>query len=201
MDTKHQAGLEGLHYAAEKGLPVVVMEPLRGGALAEKLPAGVMNAYNSFPVKRSPAEWSFRWLIDIKEVVSVLSGVSTMEQLEENIRIFSETEPACMTSDEKALIDKVKEEFMSTSRVSCTRCGYCMPCPAGVNIPEVFQSYNDAAHKAYREHAVFMYRSSVVQQDRSGADRCVECGLCEPSCPQSIPIMAKLKEAHQALIR
>ncbi len=200
LDVKHQAGLEGMYYAAEKGLPVVVMEPLRGGALAEKLPSAVSALYKAFPVQRSGAEWSFRWLIDLPEVTSVLSGVSTMEQLKENIEIFSKAEPGCMTKDEKELIDSVVDEYKKMNRVGCTRCGYCMPCPSGVNIPEVFQSYNDSVHEEYLEHTRFNYREVVVGQDKSGGDQCVECGLCEPKCPQSIPIIRMLKEAHQALI-
>lgn len=200
LDTKHQAGLEGLKKAAARGMAVVIMEPLRGGALVDKLPEAVRRAYETFPVKRSPAEWSFRWLIDKPEVTSVLSGVSTMEQLQENIAIFSREEPGCMTADEQDLIQRVEKIFKSSYRVPCTRCGYCIPCPAGVEIPEIFQLYNDSGHPVYQEHACFMYKNSLVGQHSRGADQCVECGQCEEHCPQGIPIIQTLKEAHQALM-
>lgn len=200
LDVKHQAGLEGLHYAADKGLPVVIMEPLRGGALVDKLPEGVKEAYDNYPIKRSPAEWSFRWLIDKPEVTCVISGVSTMDQLRENIRIFSETDEACMTPYDHAVIDRVVTEFEKGRKVDCTRCGYCMPCPSGVDIPEVFQFYNDLGMESYKTHARIVYQNFMVKGDESSANFCTECGECEPLCPQTIPIIDMLKEAHEDLI-
>lgn len=200
LDVKHQAGLEGMYYAGERNIPVVVIEPLRGGALVNSLPPKIINAYRKYPVKRSAAEWSFRWLIDLPEVMTVLSGVSTMEQLQENIRIFSEADSGCMTSGDQLLIEEVVKAFEDGRNVDCTRCGYCMPCPSGVDIPEVFQLYNDMVMKAYRVHARFQYQSNMMQDQGSGADQCTECGECEPLCPQSIPIIDKLKEAHKVLV-
>jgi predicted aldo/keto reductase-like oxidoreductase len=198
MDTQHQAGLEGLQYATDKGLPVVVMEPLRGGGLTDKLPDGVSKAFAEHPVSRSPAEWSFRWLLDKPEIPLILSGVSTMEQLEENIRIFSEIKPGCMNQDDLDLIDRVVVEFDKVKKVDCTHCGYCLPCPSGVDIPEVFQFYNDSGSETYRTHVKMIYQM-LANEDNRRADRCTECGECEPLCPQSIPIIEKLKEAHAVL--
>jgi predicted aldo/keto reductase-like oxidoreductase len=199
MDVKHQAGVEGMRYATAKGIPVVVMEPLRGGALVDKLPPAVEAAYAEYKIKRSPAEWAFRWLIDQSEVVNVLSGVSTMAQLEENIQIFSENGPGCMTADDKALMEKVVLLFKEHSKVGCTGCGYCMPCPSGVDIPGVFKLYNDTALNEYREKAKVSYAKMDSDEKKSSALSCTECGLCEPQCPQDIPIINKLKEAHKEL--
>jgi predicted aldo/keto reductase-like oxidoreductase len=196
LDTKHQAGMQGMKYAAAKGMAVVVMEPLRGGALVQNLPSSVEKAYGDFPFKRTPAEWAFRYLIDMDEPASILSGVSTMEQLKENIEIFSTSEPGCMTSEEKALIEEVTTYYKGNNNIGCTRCGYCMPCPHGVNIPEVFQLWNDCTMEDYVGHARFQYGNSILKQDKTGADRCTECGECEPKCPQNLHIIDGLKKAH-----
>jgi predicted aldo/keto reductase-like oxidoreductase len=169
LDTKHQAGLAGLKYVASKGMAAVVMEPLRGGALTQDIPEEVKKAYAEFPVKRTPAEWAFRYLIDMPEATSILSGVSTMEQLKENVEIFSNAEPGCMTDDEKALIKKVTTLYKANNNIGCTRCGYCMPCPYGVNIPEIFQLWNDSTMDAYVGHARFQYGNSILKQDKTGS--------------------------------
>jgi predicted aldo/keto reductase-like oxidoreductase len=199
LDTKHQAGLAGLKYVASKGMAAVVMEPLRGGALTQNIPKEVEEAYAEFPVKRTPAEWAFRYLIDMPEATSILSGVSTMEQLKENVEIFSNAEPGCMTDDEKALIKKVTTLYKANNNIGCTRCGYCMPCPYGVNIPEIFQLWNDSTMDAYVGHARFQYGNSILKQDKTGADQCTECGECETKCPQNLKIIQGLKDAHAAL--
>jgi predicted aldo/keto reductase-like oxidoreductase len=176
------------------------MEPLRGGGLTDKLPDGVFEAFDEHPVSRSPAEWSFRWLIDKPEIPVILSGVSTMDQLKENIRIFSETRSGCMSQEDRDLIEKVVVEFGKVKKVDCTHCGYCLPCPSGVDIPEVFQFYNDSGLEPYKTHVKWFYRM-LANEDNRGADQCTECGECEPLCPQFIPIIEKLKEAHAVLTK
>lgn len=166
----------------------------------QKLPEDVMQAYDAYPVKRSPAEWSFRWLIDKPEVTCVISGVSTMEQLKENIDIFSKTDTGCMSREDHALIEKVVEAFNNTRRIDCTRCGYCLPCPSGVEIPEVLQLYNDMHQEAYRFHARILYQNFMVKGDKSAANFCTECGDCEEKCPQTLRIIDTLKLAHEELM-
>ncbi len=197
LDDHYQAGLEGLHYAADRDVMVVIMEPLRGGALAARIPNDVRDVWNQAETKRTPVEWAFRWLADFKEVSVILSGVSTMEQLQDNLRIFTDAAPGCMNEQEKDLVSQVQALYRSKIRVNCTRCNYCMPCPSGVNIPEVFRLYNNMFLFDDPESSRSQYQKLI--KDQSDATQCVECGLCEAACPQSIPIINKLVEAHQAL--
>ncbi|MGI6777008.1 MAG: aldo/keto reductase [Acetivibrionales bacterium] len=198
LDIKHQVGLEGLRYAASKGLPVVIMEPLRGGTLVQGIPEQVKSIWNKAKVKRSPAEWCFRWLYNIPEVTVILSGVSSMEQLRENIRIFENAQANVMSSEETELIDEVRNIYESMANVRCTGCKYCMPCPEGVEIPEIFKLYNDMKTLNQSGHCSTLYEYMILDSGK-GADRCVECGSCETQCPQEIKIIQKLKEAHLAL--
>jgi predicted aldo/keto reductase-like oxidoreductase len=198
LDQYHQAGIEGLKYAAEKGLDVFIMEPLRGGFLADKVPPEAQKLIDEYPVKRSPAEWSFRWLYNLPEVTSVLSGINTMEQLEENIRIFSEATPNVMSKEELEFIDKLRDAYNSKTTIGCTGCAYCMPCPAGVVIPDIFKVYNDIPMYGELKWAQNMYNLVATEAGRD-ASKCLECGKCLPKCPQGISIIEKLKEAHEIL--
>jgi uncharacterized protein len=199
LDEKHQAGLEGLHYAAKKGIPSVIMEPLRGGAMTTNIPESVKKAIDEFPTKRPPVEWAFRWLYDMPESKVVLSGVSNMEQLKQDIEIFDEAEANTMSPEEHRLIDTIKEAYKEGQQIGCTRCGYCMPCPQGVDIPEIFQLWNDLAMEAYSGHCRFQY-TRMMHAMGNGATECLECGICEDKCPQELPIMESLKKAHEALL-
>ena len=138
-----QAGVEGLKYAASKGIGVVIMEPLQGGLLGENVPEDIIKAWDSSGIKRTPAEWGFRWIADLPEATVILSGVSSMEQLKEDIKIFEDALPGSLTEGEHRAYEKIKDIYKEKLKVKCTGCAYCMPCPSGVNIPAVFRFYNN----------------------------------------------------------
>lgn len=194
LDENYQAGLEGMTYAAERGLGVVIMEPLRGGALARKVPADIQAVWNQSETKRSPVEWAFRWLADFPQVSTILSGVSTMEQLEDNLRIFEDARPGTLTPAEKNLVARVQDLYRQKIKVGCTGCNYCMPCPSGVAIPEVFRLYNQAYLYDDLNASRRQYQNLITKKQDAAC--CVACGHCEPLCPQGIAIIDKLAEAH-----
>lgn len=197
LDQDHQAGVKGLQYARRKGIPVVIMEPLKGGLLGNA-PADVTDLLNSYHEKRTLTEWSFRWLYNQKEVKVVLSGVSSMEQLKDNIRIFSEAETNVMNDMDHELIGQIRDIFARKVKVGCTGCKYCMPCPNGVNIPEIFKVYNDSALISWSEFGKVFYDLVAVSSGRD-VSKCTGCKACEKRCPQGIPITGRLKEAHEAM--
>jgi predicted aldo/keto reductase-like oxidoreductase len=196
LDINEQATLEGMRYAAGKGMAVVIMEPLRGGALAN-VPDDVQALYDAMPVKRSPAEWGFRFMYNFPEVSVILSGVSTMEQLEENLKIFDKAQAGCCDAREDALFETVRKTYDARIRVRCTDCKYCQPCPQGVLIPKIFSQYNDLAVFDHVEGNQRAYARLV--QEGTDASACVACGACEQLCPQHIPIIEKLIEAKAVL--
>lgn len=197
MDENYQAGTIGLEYAAAKGMAVIVMEPLRGGKLAKNPPEEIKDLWNTADVKRSPVDWALRWVWNHPGVTTVLSGMGKMDEVVENIKIAQDSYRNSLTEKETVLIDLVKEKYKSFSKVGCTACGYCMPCPAGVSIPDNFELYNDA----------FMYNSipgskmsyNKFMSEKARASACIECGACETQCPQSLPIRQYLKEVHNLL--
>ncbi|MBQ6549790.1 MAG: aldo/keto reductase [Lachnospiraceae bacterium] len=199
MDEYSQAGVEGLKYAHEKGLPVIIMEPLRGRWLANKLPDEARKRIDAFPVKRSPADWSFRWLWNQPEVTCVLSGMNSLEMLEENLRIAEEAEAGVMTEEEMALIGGLRDDINSKMKVGCTGCRYCMPCPHNVDIPGTFSAYNrrysEGAYVALKEY----FMCTVLRKDPTSLVNCIGCGLCETKCPQHIEIRTELKNAGKVL--
>jgi predicted aldo/keto reductase-like oxidoreductase len=197
LDENYQAGVEGLKYAGSKGIPVVIMEPLRGGKLAN-VSQDIKDIWNESETKRTPVEWAFRWLYNFPEVAVILSGVSTMEQLEDNLRIFDSAAPNCMTEQEMSLVKKVKAVYDSKIKVGCTGCEYCLPCPNGVSIPHIFSLYNEASMFGGEEGYQKRY-SRLVTEDKD-ASKCIECGNCESACPQNLEIIEKLKEANEALL-
>lgn len=197
LDQKSQAGLEGLRYAASKGISVVIMEPLKGGMLSN-VPDDIKSIMDESSAKRSPSEWGFRWLYDMPEVSVILSGINTADQLAENIMIFENSDTNVLTQDEKALIDKVIREYNTRLKVGCTGCKYCMPCPSGVAIPEIFKLYNDISLFGTTDLTKTLY-SLIASGAGRDASRCVECGRCEALCPQGIEIIKNLKLAHEIL--
>ena len=197
MDIETQAGRNGVEYAANKGLAVVVMEPLRGGKLG-KQPEPVMKIWDSVSHKRSPAEWALLWVLDQPEISVALSGMSTMEQVVENVQIASRSAPGMLTDEELALYDRVREAYQGLSPIPCTACGYCMPCPNGVDIPRNFQIYNDAVMYDDMRIGRFYYRGGRIEEEQR-ADQCIECGDCLDACPQEIPIPDWLKKVHEQL--
>ena len=198
IDVEREATAEGIRLAGKKGCAVVIMEPIRGGSLAEP-PAPVREIYDRYPVKRSAVEWAFRHLIDYPEVTTILSGVSTLDQLKENIEIFSKPDavPGCLSDEEKNIITSVREKYASLDSVPCTGCEYCLPCPHGVKIPEVFSKYNDGFRFCNFEPSQRGYYFMV--KFGGDASLCAECGECEKKCPQAIPVMKELKAAHEKL--
>ncbi|NLX70834.1 MAG: aldo/keto reductase [Clostridiales bacterium] len=199
LDENYQAGVEGLRYAGSKNIPVVIMEPLRGGRLARNIPEDILKVWNSYHIKRSPVEWAFRWLYNFPEVTVILSGVSTMEQLKENIEIFKNAAPNSMTEEELELVAQVKAIYESRTKVDCTACNYCMPCPSGVDIPRIFSLYNTAS--MFNEYAEQSKHYERLIEENKDASNCVECSQCEGACPQNIAIIDMLKEAHEALTK
>jgi hypothetical protein len=192
MDEDFQAGRAGLQYAASKGLGVVIMEPLRGGGLAARIPEEVQAVWAKAQVRRTAAEWALRFVWDRPEVSVVLSGMSEMGQLEEDIRIAEAGSADSLTSAELALIQEAKAIYQARTRVKCTSCGYCMPCPTGVNIPANFLQLNNLAIYRDRGAAEFFYHHILKKEQR--ASHCEECGQCLERCPQHIAIPAMLKE-------
>ncbi|MFT8349849.1 aldo/keto reductase [Clostridium saccharoperbutylacetonicum] len=193
LDEDFQAGTEGLEYAASRGLGVVIMEPLRGGKIVRDLPEEILNTFDKSEIKRSPAEWALRWVWNHPEVSVVLSGMNTMDNVTENIRVANEALPNSLNESELEIMESVKKAFEERIKVNCTACEYCMPCPAGVNIPKNFSCYN--------EYNVFVTQTTEkelknrynVIDESERADKCVECGKCESHCPQAIKIREELK--------
>lgn len=199
LDTNYQAGDEGLKYAAEKGLAVVIMEPLKGGKLAKNPPEEVAVLWGKSPVKRTPAEFALRWIWNHKEVTLLLSGMGAMDQVTENIKIADSALVNSLSEEELRLIGQVKSKYNELIKVDCTGCNYCMPCPFGVNIPRNFAIYNESSMYNDLEGSSTAYNKFMPDKER--ADICKECGACETKCPQHLPIRQHLKEVHAALGR
>jgi len=199
FDENHQAGKEGLTYAASKGLGVVVMEPLRGGKLADRMPGEIQAIWESAEKKRTPAEWALRWVWNHPEVSTALSGVSTMGQIMENVRVANEGKPNSLSDKELSIIGQVKEAYRRMLKIDCTGCAYCMPCETGVNIPLNFSLYNDLFMFKDAEINLLLYNEMLSPEQRASA--CTECGKCEEQCPQHLQIQEELKVVHRALFR
>jgi predicted aldo/keto reductase-like oxidoreductase len=200
MDVDDQAGRKGVEYAAGKGIAVVVMEPLRGGLLTkEPTPDVVTEVWARAEKPRKPVDWAFRWLWDQPEVTMALSGMSTMEQVEENLEIADRAAASVLTEAELKLYDEVREAYRSIRPIKCTACRYCVPCPNNVDIPGIFQIYDDAMMYHDTRIGQFRYNGDFgVKQDQR-ADQCTECGECLEKCPQKIAIPDWLKKVHSEL--
>lgn len=196
MDIEFQAGTEGLKYAADKGLAVVIMESLRGGKLALDLPAA-RPIWDSAAKERTPADWAFQWLWDQPEVAVALSGMGTLEQVQQNIASASESGVGSLNADELAMIGQVREEIKSRSPIPCTHCEYCLPCPNGVNIPANFEFYNQVAMYDDIRQARFSYNMFVPDDEK--ASNCIQCGECLTKCPQDIEISSWLPVVDEVL--
>ena len=199
LDEVSQAGVKGVRAAAERGIPVVIMEPLRGGKLVNMLPKGALEAMKASGRGWTPAEWGLRWLYDQPEVTVVLSGMNSVEMVEENCRTASEALAGHLTEEDRAVLEEVKKNIREKEKVGCTGCRYCMPCPKGVDIPGIFRCYN-AMYTESKSQGRFQFAQTVgLTKKPAFATQCVQCGKCEQHCPQSIPIRQKLKEADKAL--
>ena len=199
LDEVAQAGVKGLKAAAAKGIPVVIMEPLRGGKLVNMLPAGALEAMKKSGHDWNPAEWGLRWLYNQKEVTVVLSGMNSVEMVEENCRTASEAAAGHLTEADFETLEEVKNCIREKEKVGCTGCRYCMPCPKGVDIPGIFRCYN-AMYTEGKSAGRFQFAQTVsLSKEPPFATQCVGCGKCEQHCPQGIPIREKLKEADREL--
>jgi uncharacterized protein len=197
FDRDYQAGTAGLEYAASKRIGVVVMEPLRGGTLVSRIPERVQTLWNSAVPNRSPAEWALCWLWNKSEITTVLSSMNSHEQLAENALAVANNSIGSVSADELAMLDRVAEAYRELLKVDCTNCGYCLPCPQGVYIPEIFRLYNDMFLFGAVENSRLVYRMWVPAEQKP--PYCTECGECEKVCPQHLKIGELLKEAHTAL--
>jgi predicted aldo/keto reductase-like oxidoreductase len=195
LDERYQAGVEGMRHAASRGLGVIAMEPLRGGALT-KAPPPVEAIWARAGRPWTPAGWALRWVWSHPEVITVLSGMNALEQVEENVAAACAAAP--LGPVDLAAVEEVKAFYRARMPVSCTTCGYCQPCPSGVAIPDVFAAWNAALMFESRTGPAFAYQHFVVEAG-GGAERCGACRDCVPRCPQGIPIPDKLEEAHRYL--
>ena len=199
LDENSQAGRIGLNHAASKGIPVIIMEPLRGGRLVNNLPEEAKKLFANYKIKYTPAEWAFRWLWNQPEVTCVLSGMNSLEMVQENVKNAATAKVGEFTIDEENLLKDVVKAINSKMKVGCTGCGYCMPCPKKVDIPGTFAAYNkrytDGKFTALREYIM----CTVMRKDSTSASNCIECGKCEGHCPQKIEIRKQLKNARKEL--
>ena len=196
MDKDHQAGVKGLKYAAEKGLSVVIMEPLKGGRLTDTVTPAIQSLWDEAETKRTPAEWAFRWLANMPEVTLMLSGMSSMEQLEANIETLSQPDISELSDDERSIINKVSDEYNKLIKYSCTGCKYCMPCPQKLDIPRIIGYYND--WNLYEQNPSTKMEYIDWLGDGFHASDCAGCRLCEEKCPQALPIARAMKDAAEA---
>lgn len=199
MDENTQAGSRGLHHAYSKGIPVMIMEPLRGGRLVNNLPERAKELFSASPKGYTPAQWSFRWLWDQKEVCVVLSGMNSDEMIADNINTASDAQVGELTSSDREMLSEVVKAINEKIKVGCTGCGYCMPCPKGVDIPGTFSAYNrlytDGKITGLKEY----FMCTTLRKSSSAASQCIGCGKCEKHCPQSIEIRKELKNAQNEL--
>ena len=199
MDEHSQAGRRGLQYAHEKGLPVIIMEPLRGGKLVKLLPKEAKEIFASHTPRYTPAQWAFRWLWNQPEVTCVLSGMNTDEMVRENVETASSAQAGDLGEAEEAMLRRVAAAINARMKVGCTGCGYCMPCPRHVDIPGTFAAYNrrysEGKLQALREYLM----TTAMRRESTAASNCVECGKCERHCPQHIAIRQELKNARREL--
>ena len=196
MDIEKQAGTRGLKYAASKGLAVVVMEPILGGRLVNP-PGPIQHLWDTAAKKRAPADWALQWLWNQPEVSVVLSGMSTMQHVEENVASANASRVGALTEEELALVAQVSEEYRELCPIPCTKCGYCMPCPNGVNIPRNFEIYNEGVMYDKPDHVRQAYNQWFPEPER--ADKCIQCRECEEKCPQDIPISEWMPRVHAVL--
>ena len=200
LDENNQATKSGLQLAYSLGIPVVVMEPLRGGKLVNNLPEQVTKEFKNYDEKQTPAEWALRWIWNHPEVTVILSGMSDEEQMAENIKIAKTAEANILSEEELKVFDRVKAIMMEKTKVPCTACGYCMPCPFGVNIPGCFSAYNDK-YLLGDKHIRLKYIQTLgaISKQPAYASLCTECGKCERHCPQNIQIRKELKTVKKEM--
>ena len=199
LDENSQAGVTGLRRAAEKGLPVIIMEPLRGGRLTGGLPAAARHVLEHAEGGRTPAQWAFQWLWNQPEVTCVLSGMNSLEMVRENVATADAARADSLTEADLEIYRRVVAAINEKMKVGCTGCRYCMPCPRGVDIPGTFAAYNRRASDGYWKALTEYFMITSACQDYTGPGNCIGCGKCEQHCPQHLPIRQELKNARKAL--
>ena len=192
MDTEYQAGIKGLKLAASKGLALVIMEPIKGGKLAVTPPKDVQVVWEKAEKKRTPAEWALQWVWNNPEVSVVLSGMSEMKHVEENVEYAGRSGPGTLSENDLALIDEAKQAYLNLGFVGCTACRYCMPCPQGVAIPEILGLYNEYYMSGQNPEIKEKYWETITPETHSS--NCISCGICEEQCPQELPIRKFMAE-------
>jgi predicted aldo/keto reductase-like oxidoreductase len=196
MDIENQAGTKGLQYAASKGLAVVIMEPLLGGKLVAP-PDPVQAIWDTATQRRTPADWALQWLWNQPEVSVVLSGMSAMEQVKENVASAASARVNALTADELALFDRIRAKYNELSPIPCTQCEYCLPCPNNVAIPRVFAAYNEGMMYDKPDVMRRWYKQWIPAENQASA--CLQCLECETKCPQNIPISEWMPVIHEVL--
>ena len=197
MDEHSQAGRRGLHYAHKKGLAVIIMEPLRGGRLVKNLPQSASRIFENYKIKRTPASWALRWLWDQKEVTVVLSGMNSDAMVRENIETACGATEGALSESDKAMLEGVVKAINAKMRVGCTGCGYCMPCPKGVDIPGTFAAYNRRFTDGKFWGLMDYFMCTTLRTNSAAASECIGCGKCEKHCPQNLPIRKHLADARK----
>lgn len=200
LDEYYQAGLEGLQYAASKGLGVTIMEPLRGGRLVNSIPEEALRIFKEADANRTSVDWALRWIYNHSEVSVVLSGMNEMSQVEENIKTASTANANSLTEKELEVMEKVKSIFKSKMKVNCTACEYCMPCPFGLNIPKNFAYYNDYHIFGNKDNEAQLKARYFSLKEEQRSDKCAKCGKCETHCPQGIKIREELEKVTAAFV-
>ena len=199
MDEHSQAGRTGLNYAHKKGLPVIIMEPLRGGRLVNRLPETAYRIMKEYPVQHTPAQWAFRWLWNQPEVTCVLSGMNSLEMIEENTASASEAVVGELGEREENMLSQVVGAINEGVKVGCTGCRYCMPCPQNVDIPGTFAAYNRRYSEGWFSAVKEYLMCTALRSTSSAASNCIGCGKCEQHCPQKIEIRKELVNARKKL--
>lgn len=199
IDEFTQAGRRGMEHAAAKGIPIVIMEPLRGGRLVNLLPEKAVKRFHDADPDRSPAEWGLRWLWNQPEITVVLSGMNSLEMVEENCRIASAVRAYELTEEDFQVYADVIAEINRKIKVGCTGCAYCMPCPQGVDIPGCFRAYNERYSEGFYTGMKEYYMCTTLRSRRSNAGQCIQCGRCEKHCPQGIQIRKELKNVKRVM--
>lgn len=192
IDQEWQAGVKGLQYATRKGVGVIIMEPLRGGKITQNIPPNIQKLWDSAPTRRTPAAWALRWLLNDSRIHILLSGMSTMEQVTENLEVCADAAVNSLSEEELQLVETVRQAYTDRIKIHCTSCRYCMPCPQGVNIPGCLGMYNGAylfndIPRARKEYEMFIAKEAK-------ASLCISCGACEEKCPQNLNIMEALAQ-------
>ena len=199
MDEHSQAGRKGLYHAYGKGIPVIIMEPLRGGKLVTNLPNEAAELFENHPVRGTPAQWAFRWLWDQNEVTVVLSGMNSRQMVRENLETAGNTAVGQLTEADQQMLQQVVQVLNSKMKVGCTGCGYCMPCPKGVDIPGTFAAYNRVYQEGKFAGLREYFMCTAARKTSTAASNCIGCGKCEKHCPQGLPIRTHLKDAQKEL--